>query len=60
MHMPTNLNILLEEVRLAPNCPYPLRRAVLDVTKVYGLPKKIIKESEFDLAPYDRVEFLEE
>lgn len=57
VHLPTNANILIDHVYLAPACAYSLRRAVLDITKRFGLDRKVIKEAGFDLAPFDRVEF---
>jgi hypothetical protein len=58
MHLQTDNTVLLEEVRLAPSCAYSLRRAVIDVTKSFGLPAKLIKEATLDLAPYDDAEFV--
>jgi hypothetical protein len=57
MHLPTNVDTLVERVRLAPGCAYSLRRAVIDVSERFGLPHGIVGEAEFDLAPYDRVTF---
>lgn len=57
VHLPTNASILVDHVYLAPACAYSLRRAVIDVTKQFGLDPKVIKEAGFDLAPFDRVEF---
>lgn len=57
MHLPTTVSTLVERVHLAPSCAYSLRRAVIDVTERFGLAHGIVKEADFDLAPYDRVEF---
>jgi len=57
MHIPTDAAALIDRVHLAPTCAYATRRAVIDVTERFGLPKKLIGEAELDLAPFDRVEF---
>lgn len=57
VHLPTDVATLVERVYLAPGCAYSLRRAVIDVTKRFGLPKKLIAEAGFDLVPFDSVEF---
>ena len=58
MHLPTSVSTLIERVHLAPRCAYSLRRAVIDVTQRFGLERQLVKEAEFDLAPFDRVEFV--
>ena len=58
MHLPTSISALIERVHLAPRCAYSLRRAVIDVTERFGLARQLVKEAEFDLAPFDRVEFV--
>lgn len=58
MHLPTVVSTLVERVHLAPRCSYSLRRAVIDVTERFGLARDVVKEAEFDLAPFDRVEFV--
>jgi hypothetical protein len=60
VHLPTDASALIEGVRLAPGCPYPLRRAVIDVTERFGLPRELVKSADFDVAPYDRVRFTSE
>jgi hypothetical protein len=57
VHLPTNVRSLVDRVYLAPACAYSLRRAVIDVTERFGLDRKVIAEADFDLAPFDRVEF---
>ena len=59
MHLSTDVSKLIDRVYLAPGCAYSLRRAVIDVTKRFGLDKKLITEASFDLAPFDRVKFEE-
>ncbi len=58
MHLPTDVTKLIDRVHLAPSCAYSLRRAVLDVTKCFGLDKNLVTEAGFDLAPFDRVKFV--
>ncbi len=58
VHLPTNATLLIDRVHLAPGCSYPLRRAVIDVNQRFGLDGAIIKEAEFDVAPFDRVKFV--
>ena len=58
MHLSTDVTTLIDRVYLAPNCAYPLRRAVIDVTKRFGFDAKIISEAGFDIAPFDRVKFV--
>ena len=57
MHLPTAVSTLVERVHLGPGCTYSLRRVVIDVSERFGLPPGIVREAEFDLAPYDRVKF---
>lgn len=57
MHLQTDLSVLIDKVRLAPGCSYPLRRAVIDITKRFGLPKRVVTEAQQGLAPFDQVEF---
>ena len=58
MHIPTSAKTLIERVHLTPRCAYSLRRAVIDVTERFGLERQLVKEADFDLAPFDRVEFV--
>lgn len=57
VHLPTDIATLVECVHLAPSYAYSLRRAVIDVTKQFGLSKKVVKEAALDLAPFDSIEF---
>ena len=57
MHLPTDVTKLIDRVHLAPSCAYSLRRGVIDVTKRFGLDKKLVTEAGFDRAPFDRVKF---
>lgn len=57
MHIPTTVSTLVERVYLVPGCAYSLRRAVIDVTERFGLARGIVRESEMDVTPYDRVKF---
>lgn len=57
MHVPIDATALIDRVYLAPTCAYATRRAVIDVTERFGLSKKLVTETELDLAPFDRVEF---
>ena len=58
MHLPTDAIKLIDGVHLAPKCAYSLRRAVIDVTRRFGLDSKLITEAGFDRAPFDRVKFV--
>jgi len=58
IHLPTSVSTLIERVHLAPRCAYSLRRAVIDVTERFGFERRWVKEAEFDLAPFDRVDFV--
>ena len=57
VHLETNAQKLIQRIYLAPKIPYHIRRAVIDVTKAFGLSTKLITESQMDQVPFDHLEF---
>jgi len=57
VHLPTDLSVLIEEVRLGRDVSYPVRRAVIDATVTFGLDARLIKEGPTHQAPPDQIIF---
>lgn len=59
IHAKTDLECLIDRVVLAPSVSLPTRRADIAVTKLHSLNRHVIKESEIDTPPYDRLRILD-
>jgi hypothetical protein len=57
VHLPTNLAALIEEVRLGPGVAFPVRRAVIDATEVFGLDRRLVREGPMHHPPPDETTF---
>jgi len=55
VHLQTDLRMLIDRVVLSPQAPIATRRAVLDLSKAFGLAQGVIGESSADQAPYHQV-----
>ena len=57
IHCETSAADIIEAVYLAPSVSYQVRRAVLDVTEVFGVSRKLIQEATMSMVPPDRLDF---